>query len=49
MCGFYDGTLIVFRHTALGFIPDEDRQGLGAGWTPLLERIRKAAEHQENR
>jgi uncharacterized protein YndB with AHSA1/START domain len=40
------GTLIAFRHTALGFIQDDVRQGLGAGWTPLLERVRKAAESQ---
>ena len=39
-----DGTLIVFRHTALGFIPDDYRKGLSAGWTPLLNRIRKEAE-----
>jgi len=40
------GTLIAFRHTALGFIQDDVRQGLAAGWTPLLERVRKAAESQ---
>lgn len=39
-----DGTLIAFRHTALGFIPDDYRKGLSAGWAPLLERIRKEAE-----
>jgi uncharacterized protein YndB with AHSA1/START domain len=39
-----DGTLIVFRHTALGFIPDDYRKGLSAGWAPLLNRIRKEAE-----
>ena len=39
-----DGTLIVFRHTALGFIPDDYRKGLAAGWAPLLDRIRKEAE-----
>jgi len=38
------GTLITFRHAALGFIPDDYRQGLAAGWTPLLERIRRRAE-----
>lgn len=38
------GTLIVFRHSALGFLPDEHRKGLAAGWTPLLDRIRKRAE-----
>jgi uncharacterized protein YndB with AHSA1/START domain len=39
-----DGTLMVFRHTALGFIPDDYRKGLSAGWAPLLERIRRGAE-----
>jgi hypothetical protein len=38
------GTLITFRHSALGFVPDDYKQGLAAGWTPLLERIRKQAE-----
>ena len=39
-----EGTLITFRHTAFGFVPDEVREGLGRGWTPLLERVRKHAE-----
>ncbi len=38
------GTLLVLRHTALGFIEDEHRQGLSQGWTPLLERVRRRAE-----
>jgi hypothetical protein len=38
------GTLVVFRHSALGFIPDEHKAGLSQGWTPLLDRIRKQAE-----
>jgi Activator of Hsp90 ATPase homolog 1-like protein len=38
------GTLIAFRHTALGFIPDEQRRGVNQGWSSMLERIRKAAE-----
>lgn len=38
------GTLMVFRHTALGFMPDDYRSGVHQGWTPLLERIRKQAE-----
>ena len=38
------GTLIVFRHTALGFLPDEYRHGMDDGWAPLLDRIRKQAE-----
>ena len=39
------GTLIVFRHTAFGFIPD-DHKRLAEGWTALLDRIRKGAESQ---
>lgn len=38
------GTLIVFRHTALGFIQDDHRKGVAAGWKPLHERVRRAAE-----
>ena len=38
------GTLLTFRHSAMGFIPDQHREGLGRGWTPLLERIQKQAE-----
>jgi len=38
------GTLITFRHSALGLIPDDHRAGLSVGWTPLLERVRKSAE-----
>lgn len=38
------GTLITLKHSALGFIPDEHRTGLASGWTPLLERVRQAAQ-----
>jgi len=38
------GTLISFRHLALGFIPDDYRQGMMRGWAPLHERVRKQAE-----
>ena len=38
------GTLITFRHSAFGFVPDEIRAGVAAGWLPLLERIRRQAE-----
>jgi uncharacterized protein YndB with AHSA1/START domain len=38
------GVLLAFRHSALGFIPDEVRQGLSEGWAPLHERIRRMAE-----
>jgi hypothetical protein len=38
------GTLITFRHTALGFIEDEQKSGVKQGWASILERIRKRAE-----
>jgi uncharacterized protein YndB with AHSA1/START domain len=38
------GTLLTFRHSALGFVPDEVRREMGRGWTPLLERVRRQAE-----
>ena len=38
------GTLIAFKHSALGFLPDDFRSRVGHGWTNLLERIRKGAE-----
>lgn len=44
------GTIIAFRHTALGFVSNEFRDGMVRGWTPLFERIRRQAEMkiQEN-
>jgi hypothetical protein len=38
------GTLIKFRHTALGFMEEELRGRVGQGWEPLFERIRRRAE-----
>lgn len=38
------GTLISFRHTALGFIDDQHREGVSKGWGHQLERVRKHAE-----
>jgi hypothetical protein len=38
------GTLITFRHTAFGTIPDDYREGLGQGWTSMLSRVRTKAE-----
>jgi uncharacterized protein YndB with AHSA1/START domain len=43
------GTLITFRHSALGFVPDDFRQGLSRGWKPLLERVRRSAEGRNSR
>jgi hypothetical protein len=39
-----DGTLITFTHTLVGPFPDDYRKHLGAGWTALHARVRKAAE-----
>ncbi len=38
------GTLISFRHSALGFIPDDFRQGMMRGWAALHDRVRTAAQ-----
>ena len=38
------GTLITFKHSALGFVPDDYRQGLMGGWTSLFERVRRHAQ-----
>jgi hypothetical protein len=38
------GTLITFKHSALGFVPDDYRQGMMGGWTSLFERTRRHAE-----
>jgi hypothetical protein len=38
------GTLLTFRHTALGLIQEDHRKGLATGWTALIERVRKDSE-----
>jgi uncharacterized protein YndB with AHSA1/START domain len=38
------GTLISFRHSAFGFVPEDFRLGLGAGWVALFDRVRAQAE-----
>ena len=38
------GTLITFRHSALGFVPDDYRTNLAQCWMPLLDRVRNQAE-----
>jgi len=42
------GTLIAFRHTALGFVPDEHKAGMNKGWASMHERVRRHAEAQRN-
>jgi hypothetical protein len=39
-----DGTLITFRHTALGLLTQEHKDGMGKGWASMHERVRKHAE-----
>jgi hypothetical protein len=41
------GTLIVFKHTAIGLIIDDHRKGIGAGWSSIHERVRTYAEALE--
>jgi hypothetical protein len=38
------GTLIKFHHMALGFIPDDHKQGMTKGWTHMHDRLRVRAE-----
>jgi uncharacterized protein YndB with AHSA1/START domain len=42
-----DGTLISFRHTAFGFVPDEVREGMQHGWANMWDRIKRAAERKK--
>lgn len=39
-----DGTLIQFRHTALGLIEEAHRQGVGKGWGHINASVRARAE-----
>jgi uncharacterized protein YndB with AHSA1/START domain len=38
------GTLIAFRHTALGFVPENQKPEMHKGWTMMNEGVRKFAE-----
>jgi uncharacterized protein YndB with AHSA1/START domain len=42
------GTLITFRHSAFGFVPDDHREGLARGWMALLTRTQTHAEAARN-
>lgn len=42
-----DGTLITFRHTALGFVPDEMREKMSHGWASIGDRVKHAAERKK--
>jgi hypothetical protein len=37
-------TLITFRHSVLGFLPDDYKENMGKGWNWILERTRRRAE-----
>jgi uncharacterized protein YndB with AHSA1/START domain len=43
------GTLISFRHVALGLIQDNHKEGVSKGWTSMHERVRKFAEASSTR
>lgn len=38
------GTLITFRHTAMGFIQDQQKEQMTMGWGAMNDRVRKVAE-----
>ena len=38
------GTLITFRHTALGLLSDDHRKGVSHGWTYINSRVKARAE-----
>src|SRR6476619_939143 len=38
------GTVIAFRHSAFGFVPDGYRDNIGRGWATILARARNQAE-----
>lgn len=38
------GTMISFKHTLLGPVPDEFRQHMAPGWTAIHDRVKRQAE-----
>ena len=40
------GTLIAFRHSAFGFVPDEFRLHIGEGWRSMHDGVRRRAEQK---
>jgi hypothetical protein len=38
------GTLISFRHSALGFVPEDQKLGINKGWASMHEGVRSYAE-----
>jgi hypothetical protein len=43
------GTLIKFRHMALGLIQDDHRERMPPGWNRILDRVRAGAEARSPR
>lgn len=43
------GTLISFHHIALGFIPEDNRKGMKAGWKHMLVGAKTRAEKVRSR
>jgi uncharacterized protein YndB with AHSA1/START domain len=43
------GTVVSFRHSGFGFVPEDHKKGLAAGWQPLLDRIRQHAQGRASR
>ncbi|HUI76915.1 MAG TPA: SRPBCC domain-containing protein [Bryobacteraceae bacterium] len=43
------GTMIQFRHTAFGLIPDAHRAGISGGWSHIHARLRARAESKTAR
>jgi hypothetical protein len=41
------GTLITFRHTALGFIPEDVRPNIATGWVSVMDRVQRVAERRK--
>ena len=42
-----DGTLIKFRHYAMGLIPEEDKKNVGTGWSYTHNLLRLRFEKQQ--
>ena len=43
------GTLITFHHTALGFIPEDNRKGMTVGWKHMNAGVKTRAEKVRSR
>ena len=43
------GTLISFRHSALGVLTEDQRKGVSTGWSHMLSRIKSHAESSQSR